>query len=558
MLKKFTQFINRLILSPEASVNLGELLVKEKEEIKSRRNANGFSTKLNEDSIGIALSGGGIRSSTLCLGILKSLNEIDFLRKTDYLSSVSGGGYIACFIHAYLHVHQHDLNKYETVFSDSNIQHFRDSRQHLYVLPQYKWLSRMIIVITFILAFLFNWFWLIIPVILFVRFDISGIILFVIAALLSILISPNFTSLHSYYKYSLSKVYLWFNRKIKLSTLAKSTGPYPLINATIHVNQDDYDSSNIVSYRGKINSNYFLYSPLYIVIQVTKFVNSDKHTFKNTTLARAMTTSGAALSTFMGYEHKSFLLRWLLVLLNVRTGILSPNPLLKYNSPALWPYYTAKEILGKANTTTARVQVSDGGHIENLAIYELLRRKVKLIFAIDAGHDPNFEFRDLKNLIVRAQNELGAIISFDEANNPSTVIKPNLINGNSTNHFCIATISGIKGSYAAGYDGILVYIKSSILHKKEFKLRKLKRQIQQIDTKADVEESLKRELNKVMYRTYTPDFPHQSTTKQFFTSEQWDAYYELGESIGDVLKDNFNFDKNDSKSELNNKVKLRF
>src|SRR5215813_1141234 len=44
--------------------------------------------------VGIALSGGGIRSSTLCLGVLQALNAAGVLKNVNYLSTVSGGGYI--------------------------------------------------------------------------------------------------------------------------------------------------------------------------------------------------------------------------------------------------------------------------------------------------------------------------------------------------------------------------------------------------------------------------------------------------------------------------------
>ncbi len=42
---------------------------------------------------GLALSGGGIRSSTFCLGLMKSLARNKLLTRFDYLSTVSGGGY---------------------------------------------------------------------------------------------------------------------------------------------------------------------------------------------------------------------------------------------------------------------------------------------------------------------------------------------------------------------------------------------------------------------------------------------------------------------------------
>ncbi len=46
------------------------------------------------DTVGLALSGGGIRSSAVCLGVLQALNHHDLIKRIDYLSTVSGGGYI--------------------------------------------------------------------------------------------------------------------------------------------------------------------------------------------------------------------------------------------------------------------------------------------------------------------------------------------------------------------------------------------------------------------------------------------------------------------------------
>src|SRR5215467_9815617 len=43
---------------------------------------------------GLALSGGGIRSAVFCLGVLQALAKHDLLKRFDYLSTVSGGGYI--------------------------------------------------------------------------------------------------------------------------------------------------------------------------------------------------------------------------------------------------------------------------------------------------------------------------------------------------------------------------------------------------------------------------------------------------------------------------------
>ena len=49
------------------------------------------------DRVGLAFSGGGIRSATFNLGVLKALHELGLLKHVDYLSTVSGGGYIGAW-----------------------------------------------------------------------------------------------------------------------------------------------------------------------------------------------------------------------------------------------------------------------------------------------------------------------------------------------------------------------------------------------------------------------------------------------------------------------------
>jgi hypothetical protein len=51
-----------------------------------------------DDIVGVALSGGGIRSATFCLGVFQALAHFRLLSKVDYLSTVSGGGYFGAFL----------------------------------------------------------------------------------------------------------------------------------------------------------------------------------------------------------------------------------------------------------------------------------------------------------------------------------------------------------------------------------------------------------------------------------------------------------------------------
>ena len=77
---------------------IGDINASEAEEIRRRRERHGLPTPAGKDAVGLALSGGGIRSATFCLGIVQVLAERNLLRDVDFLSTVSGGGYVGSFI----------------------------------------------------------------------------------------------------------------------------------------------------------------------------------------------------------------------------------------------------------------------------------------------------------------------------------------------------------------------------------------------------------------------------------------------------------------------------
>src|SRR5437667_11440459 len=88
--------------NPDDPISFKQVLDEELDQIKSSRGARHISTdKVAADSlIGLAFSGGGIRSATFNLGILQALATRDLLRGFDYLSTVSGGGFIGSWLAA--------------------------------------------------------------------------------------------------------------------------------------------------------------------------------------------------------------------------------------------------------------------------------------------------------------------------------------------------------------------------------------------------------------------------------------------------------------------------
>src|SRR5688500_15763325 len=66
--------------------------------LQRRREAAGIDQ--NADAVGLALSGGGIRSASFNLGFVQALMAKGKFREMDYLSTVSGGGYLGGFLGA--------------------------------------------------------------------------------------------------------------------------------------------------------------------------------------------------------------------------------------------------------------------------------------------------------------------------------------------------------------------------------------------------------------------------------------------------------------------------
>jgi hypothetical protein len=81
-----------------------KIFPRELEEIAQRRIAAGIERSKADgcspasNLAGLSLSGGGIRSATFCLGVLQSFVEAGLFKEFDYMSTVSGGGYIGSTI----------------------------------------------------------------------------------------------------------------------------------------------------------------------------------------------------------------------------------------------------------------------------------------------------------------------------------------------------------------------------------------------------------------------------------------------------------------------------
>jgi hypothetical protein len=111
------------------------------------------------------------------------------------------------------------------------------------------------------------------------------------------------------------------------------------------------------------------------------------------TLGTAVTISGAAASPNQGY-HSSITLAFLLTMFNVRLGWWLGNPgaagekTYDHDNPTSTVNLLAREMMGETNDTYAWIYLSDGGHFENLGLYEMVLRRCRYIVVSDGGCDP--------------------------------------------------------------------------------------------------------------------------------------------------------------------------
>ena len=213
-------------------------------------------------------------------------------------------------------------------------------------------------------------------------------------------------------------------------------------------------------------------------------------------LGQAVSISGAAASPNMGY-NTSPLVAFLLTMFNVRLGWWFPNPGQKKwmrRGMRFSLYYLTQELLGIADEKRFFLNVSDGGHFENLAIYELVRRRCKVIIACDAECDELLQFGGLGNVIRLCETDFGAVIDIDVRS-----IRQQK-EGNSLGH---CTVGKIK--YSNGSTGYLLYVKASITGDED--------------------------VSVAQYRATHPSFPHETTADQFFGEDQFESYRKLGQHI---------------------------
>ena len=156
------------------------------------------------------------------------------------------------------------------------------------------------------------------------------------------------------------------------------------------------------------------------------------------------------------------------------------------------------------------LELSDGGHFENLGLYELVRRRPRLIVVCDGGQDPAFAFEDLQRAQRRIAADFGATLDLT----PETLER--LVPRKTDRRFPEADLKLAESGHVVGRirysddsSATLIYLKTTLI------------------------EGLP--LALLGYRGANTAFPDQSTTDQFFDEEQFEAYRELGYRIAAAM-----------------------
>ncbi|WP_139044187.1 hypothetical protein [Allomesorhizobium alhagi] len=279
--------------------------------------------------------------------------------------------------------------------------------------------------------------------------------------------------------------------------------------------------------RGR-NAEFFVFSKHFVGSDSTGYVSSDLFAKEEPQLdlAAAVAISGAAVSSSMGRVS----IGWLgptLALLNLRLGFWLRNPKhvilaakqldeakpsadstdqsAKFSWEDILRLYLFAEAFGRLRSDSSRIYITDGGHIDNIGLYQLLKRRCKFIVVIDAEADPGMNFGAFADVQRFARIDEGVLISLDwwpvrtaalarSADRSKPVSRDSEAHNQ---HFAVGRII-----YEDGQEGILVYVKATVTGDEP-------------DYVLDYE------------RRY-PNFPHEATSDQFFSEEQMEAYRALG------------------------------
>lgn len=382
------------------------------------------------------------------------------------------------------------------------------------------------------------------------RVTLEILLLFLaVGGIMGLYVDINRFSLHAAYRDRLIRAYLGASRNhderhpnpftgfdeadnLQLKDLHRDVGgkdgaqrPFHLINAALNL----VGGKNLAWQDRKAES--FTFSTLHSGSYCTGYRRSECYGLHSdgksaVSLGTAFAISGAAASPNMGY-HSSPVVTFLLALWNVRLGWWLGNPgpqgekTYARSGPRFAPRPLIEEAFGLTDDQHPYVYLSDGGHFENLGLYEMVLRRCRYIVVSDCGGDPNFEFEDLGNALGKIRIDLGIPVEFTRL--PMHAVRDlpgksyDLTTGKPD--FPYAAFARIRYScvdapeapdeHKDEIDGWLVYFKPALNGTEP----------------ADV----------FHYAKLHPSFPHESTGNQLYSEAEFESYRALGRHVLDAV-----------------------
>jgi hypothetical protein len=347
--------------------------------------------------------------------------------------------------------------------------------------------------------------------------------LLTVAAFAGFFVDVNRFSLHAMYRSRLVRAYLGASNldrrpdpmtgfdeedeRLPLASLLPARGEraalFPIVNVTLNL----LGGERLAWQERRAES--FSMTPLFCGNFYEGYRRTDRYggpRGEGVSLATAMAISGAAANPNMGYVSTPAL-TFLMALLNARLGVWLPNTNenggedVARCGPLHATYHLVKELLGLTTRYAPFVNLSDGGHFDNLGLYEVVLRRCRLVVVSDASCDPRHGFGDLGNALRKIRIDLGVPIEFERE------IEIRARPGRRAGLYC--AVARIRYDIPDGTDadkGTLVYLKPTVQDAPEAAIP--------YDVRA--------------YANSSAAFPHESTVDQWFSEAQFESYRALG------------------------------
>ena len=355
---------------------------------------------------------------------------------------------------------------------------------------------------------------------------LAALLFFVIATISTRCVNINKFSLHSMYRNRLIRAYLGAtndqrnpnlftgfdeNDNLAMDEL-RGQRPFHILNTALNL-----VGGKDLAWQQRLAMS-FTFTPFVSGSATLGYRDSEYYALGNhprrigITLGTAIAISGAAVSPNHGY-NSSPLVAFILTFFNARLGGWFGNPGLA--GASTWQRASPKramgaivdEALGLTDADHPYVYLSDGGHFENLGLYEMVLRRCRVIVVSDAGCDPNYWFEDLGNAVSKIRVDFGIPIEFKPHINIRK-LEPGDENSEKREgrHCAVGRIrySVVDGPAPEGKDrdGYLIYLKPAMCGNEP--------------------------MDVFHYSREHPDFPHEPTTDQWFTESQFESYRTLG------------------------------